>query len=913
MPPSLLRRPLATALALAAGCGAGNDVTRAPQPAPAAEEARSVAPDPLPSGRLPGTARPTRYALSLVVDPAKERFLGDVTIDVDVPATTQAIVMHGRDLTIVRAEAMIDGQPVSARAELRPAAGSKGSPEELVLTLSRPIPPGKAQLRIAYSAPLEGRLAGLYRVEEGGAHYAFTQLEPMDARRMLPCFDEPGFKVPFDLKVTTPKGNLVVANMPETERDDSEDGRSTTFSFATTPPLPTYLLALAVGPFEIREGPKEPVPIRLITARGKAKLGETALEAAAAHTRILADYFDRPFPYPKLDLIAVPEFGFGAMENAGLVTFREDLLLLDPQSGSVAARRSMAENVGHEIAHHWFGNLVTMPWWDDLWLNEGFATWMETKVVDLWRPSMNARLEALEEKGWVMGLDALDTARAVRQPVTSTSEAEEAFDALTYEKAASVIEMLESWLGPDVFRDGVRAYIKAHEHGTATAADLFAALSKASGKEVWPIASTFLDQPGVPLVRAALSCEAGKPPRVTLAQSRYRARPTSEAERQEAQWKIPLCVAYEGGEKSGPACGLLDGPRAEIPLTGARCPRWIYPNAGEAGYFRFALPPAELAALAGASQRLDVRSRVGLINNAWALVQSGDLGSDALLDLLAGMKRERSRMVVAQIVAALRSMSDTVIDEATRPAFKAFAASMLSPLARELGWEPRKADGDEDRLLRKEALAALLLLAEDPWLDAEADRRAAAFLKDPRSVDGDTAAIALRASTRRAGDARLSELIAALGRAPAPHTPEHRQAILQAMGSFADPVILRRALDWTLADRVKYQDGYAVFAAAAEWPASRPHLVAWTRDHVVELKEKLAGFAVVRFAAVVGSVCEAPARAEAASFFGDALRDVEGAERPLQQALEAADLCIGLRAREAARLKKRLSGRRAGK
>lgn len=959
MPASL--RPLAAALALAAGCSASNDVTRAPAPAAPVQGPAITAPAALESGRLPGTARPTHYALSLLVDPAKERFQGDVTIDVDVPATTQHIVLHGRDLTIVRSEAMVDGQPVSARAELRPAAGSKGSPEELVLTLARPIPPGKAQIRVAYSAPLEGRLAGLYRVEEGGARYAFTQLEPMDARRMLPCFDEPGFKVPFDLKVTTPKGNLVVANTPEAERTESEDGRSTTFAFATTPPLPTYLLALAVGPFEVREGAAQPVKIRLIAPKGKTRLGDLALEAAEAQVRILADYFDRPFPYPKLDLIAVPEFGFGAMENAGLITFREDLVLLDPASASVAARRSMAENVAHEIAHHWFGNLVTIAWWDDLWLSEGFATWMESKAVDLWRPAMNARLTALGEKGQVMGVDALDSARPVRQPVASTSEAEEAFDAVTYEKGASVMEMLESWLGAAAFRDGARAFIKAHEHGSATSADFFAALSRAAGKEVWPLAATFLDQPGVPLVRASLACDAGKPPRVTLSQQRFRARPAAAgrtsagapSEQHGEIWKIPLCVAYEGDDKAGPACGLLEAAQGEIALPEGRCPRWIYPNAGESGYFRFALPPEQLAALSGASRALDARARLGLVNNAWALVQSGDLGSDALLDLLAGMKRERNRLVVGQMIAALRATSDTLVDEATRPAFQAFASALLLPVARELGWDARKGETDDERLLRQEVLAALSVLAEDPWLHAEAERRSAAFLKDPRSVDGDIAPIALRVAARRAGrpsaaggagaggaagaagaggpspegEARLAQLFAALGKAPAalgksaaPRaplaqlTPEDRQAILGAIGSVADPALLRRALDWTLTDKVKYQDSYAIFAAASEWPASRPHLLAWMREHIGELKEKLAAFALVRFAGVVGSICDAPTRAEAASFFGQALRDVEGADRRLEQALETADVCIELRAREAPRLKKRLGGpRRPGK
>ncbi len=920
MAPSL--RAIARALALAAiaaGCGAGNDITRAPAQDATRTAGASAAPPPLESGRLPGTARPLRYALSLVVDPAKERFLGDVTIDVDVPAATPAIVLHGRDLSVIRAEATVAGRPVSARAEGRAAAGGKGSPEELVLTFTRPIPAGKAQLRVSYSAPLDGKLSGLYRVEEGGAHYAFTQLEPMDARRMFPCFDEPGFKVPFDLKVTAPRGNLVVANANEIDRTDADDGRSVTFTFATTPPLPTYLLALAVGPFEVREGASAPVKIRIVTARGKAKLGELALEAAAAHVKILGEYFDRPYPYPKLDLLAVPEFGFGAMENAGLITFREDLVLLDAQSASVAARRSMAENVAHEIAHHWFGNLVTMEWWDDLWLNEGFATWMETRVVDAWRPEMNARLEALGDKGWVMGLDALDSARAVRQPIRSNSEAEEAFDGLTYEKGASVIEMIERWLGPDVFRDGVRAYMKAHEHGNAKAADLFAALSKASGKDVGAVASTFLDQPGVPLVRASLACEAGgkgsaaAAARVKLSQARFRVRPGGDPAA--ATWRIPLCVSYEGGEKAGPACGVLDGAEGEIPLPGGRCPRWIYPNAEDSGYFRFALPPAELAALSGAGKDLDARSRIGLLDNAWALVQSGDLGSDALLDLIAGMRRERQRLVVAQMIAALARVSDALVGADARPAFQAYASSILLPIAKELGWDARRTDGDEQRLMRTAVLAALSVLAEDPWLHAEADRRAAAFLKEPRSVSGEIAAIALGASTRRAGEARLGELTEALARTAPPPTPEDRRAILAAMGSFADAALLRRALDWTLTERVRLQDAYALYDSAAEWPASRPVLIAWIRANLSGLTDKLPDFAIVRLAEVLGTICDGAERAEAAAFFGEELRDVEGADRPFMQALETADNCIDLRAREGARLRRRLGGaaRKAGK
>jgi aminopeptidase N len=292
-----------SALTLGVGaCGANNDLTRAPLPLKATADESPAAPPPLASGRLPGTAKPLHYALSLIVDPSKDRFVGDVTIDVDVPATTRAIVLHGRDLTIVRAEAMSGGEHVGAQATARMSSGGKETPEELVLTLSRPIEAGRAQLRVAYSGALGDGLSGLYHVREAGADYAFTQFEPSDARRMFPCFDEPGFKVPFDVKVTTPKGNVVVANTHEVERVDSEDGKSATFTFATTEPLPTYLVAVAVGPLELTPGAESPVKVRLVTTKGKGRLGKEALDTSAALAGLLGGYFDRPYPYSKLDI-----------------------------------------------------------------------------------------------------------------------------------------------------------------------------------------------------------------------------------------------------------------------------------------------------------------------------------------------------------------------------------------------------------------------------------------------------------------------------------------------------------------------------------------------------------------------------------------------------------------------------------
>jgi aminopeptidase N len=645
-----------------------------------------------------------------------------------------------------------------------------------------------------------------------------------------------------------------------------------------------------------------------VTTKGKGRLGKEALDTSAALAGLLGGYFDRPYPYSKLDIVAVPDFGYGAMENAGLLTFREELLLLDPETAGAGARRSVAGVLAHEISHQWFGNLVTMQWWDDLWLNEGFATWMEPKIVDAWRPQMNSRLDALASKGAVMALDALDSARAVRQPVSSTSEAEEAFDGITYDKGAAILGMLESWLGEDAFRTGIREYIKSHENGSATSADLFRSLSRASGKDVWPIASTFLDQPGLPLVRAEMQChEKDKPGAVVkLSQARYRARRSSDVERRDAAWKIPICVAYEGAKGNKPACTVLDGPSAELPLPVAHCPRWIYPNADEHGYYRFLLPTSEVLALAGVHS-LGVEMRVGLVTDAWALVQSGDMGADVLLDLLAGMKRDRNRFVVDQMTSVLEQVGQTLVDETTRPAFRGFVASILLPMAKELGWDAKKGEGDDQKLMRKSVLGALSSLTDEPWMTSEADKRASAWLKDPKSVDADVAAIALRVSSRRAGEKRLTELEDAMQKAM---SPQDRLVAAGALGAFTDPALLRKGLDLMLTERVKIQDGFFIWSLANSWTESRPVTLAWVKERWPDLKRKVPGFILTRFAEAIASVCDGATRADAAAFFSEGLKEVEGADRRLHQLLETADLCIDLRAREGGSARKRLLGKK---
>ncbi|HXU00860.1 MAG TPA: M1 family metallopeptidase, partial [Polyangia bacterium] len=724
----MLSRSWGVALVLAIGC-----TRHAPAPdagAPAVPRARA-------DGRLPRQVHPTRYALDLVVDPAQPRFSGRARIDLVIDEPASAVVLNARGLTVKSAALTTPQGQLPATPTLRLAAGSKTEPEELVLAFDRVIPSGSATVEIDYDGPFASGLRGLYRVEgAAGRWYAFTQFEPTDARRAFPCFDEPGWKTPFTLSLAVPSNTLALANTREVRR--TPEGAMVRVEFEPSRPLPTYLVAFAVGAFDTRDGLAGKLPIRLVAMSGKAGLGGGALAAARGELLELERYFGRPFPYSKLDLLAVPSFGASAMENAGLITCREERVLLDDRA-SLAARVSMNGLIAHELAHQWFGDLVTMAWWDDLWLNEAFASFMADEIVDAWRPQTGARLQALAGKSQVMYDDALSTARRIRQPVRSTSDAQEAFDSVTYAKGRAVLAMTEGWLGPDAFRAGLRGYLQRHEWANATADDLYAALGEASGgRDVAGVMRSFTDQIGVPIVGARVACAPGKTPAVVLSQGEYRT-----LERKPGtgtRWRIPVCVAT-GDKPAGPLakhCTVMTQEEETLELDGnAACPKFAYANAGETGYYRVRVDAAQLAALGAAVTRLPERERFGVVSNAWAAVRAAQLPATAFLDLLMRLKNDPSRLVWTEIAEALRTIDRALISAEDRPAFARFVRALCGPTARRLGWRAAETQPDDERFLRESILIAMGDLGEDPATLSEAGRRARAWLKAPSAEDMD--------------------------------------------------------------------------------------------------------------------------------------------------------------------------------
>lgn len=850
-------------------------------------------PPPRDDGRLPGGVAPRSYRWELAVDPLKPRFSGKMTIAARVATPTRAVVLHGRGLTIQAAFVVTPSAGrLPASASFRPAAHSKGENDELVLTTDEEIAAGDVSLEISYEAPFAQGLHGLYRVEEEGKHYAFTQFEPIGARIAFPCFDEPGFKVPFEVAVTVPADTVALSNMPEQDRKPSADGASMTVEFQRSPPLPTYLVALAVGPIELREDlANAGVPLRLGAVPGRAQLGTYGLGAARDHLAILQRYFGSAYPYPKLDLLAVPNFAAGAMENAGLITFREERLLLDETIASTAMRRAISGTIAHELAHMWFGDLVTLAWWDDIWLNEGFATWMATRVIDTWRPELGAGVEALSSVARVQEVDTLSSARKVRQPVRSTTEALEAFDGITYEKGAALLGMVEHWITPDVFQKGVTTYLSEHLFGNATANDLFSALGRASGRDVAAVLGSFTEQTGVPAVKVS-ACRMQKgTPAVDLVQGEYQ--PLGAPQPSGKHWRIPVCVHVPAPGAKNDACTLLEGGAAHLPLPLASCPRWIHPNADQTGYYHAVSSLDALTALASLARgALSVRERVGVLLDAWALVQSGAISAGDFLGLTQNFRGDPEQAVWERIVDSLEVLDDDIVADEDRPALSAFTKRLLGQDAKALGWEPIRKEPESDRLRRRLVLEGLGRVGRDEPTLIRARAVAERWLQDPTLVDGDVASVALPLAAI-SGDAGLFERFKT--RLISAKTPVERVLALSALSSFTDPLLVRRALELVLDGTVRVQDQIYIFRGVFSRVSTRDIAFQTVRERVDDYLGKIPPFARGRMLAFMARGCSDAEAERARTLFEPKMASLEGADRALSQALESTHRCGALR------------------
>ena len=844
-------------------------------------------------GRLPSDVRPTAVRLELTVDPHEPDYRGRVEIPLQLDAPRSVIWLHGRDMEDVHAELRVGEETLDA--EFVGHADEGGFAQ---VRLPRAVV-GEALLTIDFRHAFGDALAGLYRVEHDGRDYAFTQMEPLDARASFPCFDEPGFKVPWTITLNVPEGMAAAANTPLVDESPRAEGESAgvAMRFAPTRPMPSYLVAFAVGPFDVVEGEippnavrREPLPFRTLTAAGRGADAAYTMENTPGILESLETWFGIPYPYRKLDLVAVPDFGAGAMENVGLVTFRDTLLLVAPETTTAGRMRFWAYIVAHELAHMWFGDLVTMAWWDDLWLNEAFASWMEHRAVEGWHPAYEPNVALF---GWVrdtMESDSLVSARSIQQPIEAVDDIHNAFDGIPYGKGAGVLAMFESWIGRPAFQRGIRNYLVAHRDGNATGDDLLRALSLAAERDVATPFSTFLTQPGVPLVDVALSCEGT--PHLTLTQSRYL--PVGSSGDADRRWQIPVCLRHGAGRlPPQDLCVLLTEQTQDVPLDA--CPEYVHPNAQGAGYYRWTLPAEQLARLGAVLRLLPTNERLSYADALMASFDAGAPGGDLILDGLVGLLDDPHHAVAAAPLELLEWVGDHALAEGDQARYQRRLQRALARQVRELGWSPRRREDERTRLRRSAVLRFAAEVAETPRVRREAaalGRRYANLEGEGFAADvvqPDLATLVLRVAVAEDEDGAIFDAL--LGRLPGTSDGMDRGRILNALAATDDPSRAAQLRALLLGGTLRVNERVRPLWAQLSRPETHDAAWAWLEANFARYVEALPAPVAGELPGLSAEECSAEAAARVEALYGPRVAELPGGPRNLAAALESIRVC----------------------
>jgi len=838
--------------------------------------------------RLATDVRPTDVAVHVEVDPRRrDDYEGEVAIDLVLDAPRRTIELHADDLKVTQARVEVDGRTLRGRITAHPAF------ETIRVQLPERLPAGHARLTLAFAGRLRSDLRGLYASTSGKRKYAFTQLEATDARRFFPCFDEPTFKARFTLSVTTSGDNAVLSNAPVARTKKLPRGRKRVV-FRPTPPLSTYLVALAVGELEKSRTVKVgDTPVRVWHVPGKRALTAFALECARETLSRLEAWFDLPYPYEKLDLVAVPDFEAGAMENAGAVFFRETLLLVDPKTVTLAEKKRVAEVVCHELAHMWYGDLVTMAWWDDLWLNEAFATWMAFAIVDDWKPEWKMWLDFQHYRGAALGLDALDNTHPIYVEVKTPDEATENFDLITYEKGASVVRMIENWLGPAAFRRGVRRYVRDHAEGNTVAADLWNALSRASKQEVEPVVRAWIEQAGFPVLALRHGRERGRSV-LHASQERFVAG-VRKGPRPEGRWPIPW-VGRVGGARRGKTKlerRLLDGAHGRIEL-GKNAPRFVHGNAEASGFYRTDHDTAMLRDLAAELGSLSDVERLCLVSDQWALARSGRASIESFLELASGFGGETEADLLVELRGAFAFLDDqlaTHTDGTTRDAWRSFLVERFGEHLLELGWTAARGEDEPTRVRRAVVIGLLGRVARWEAVTEVVGEKCAAYLDDRASLEPNLADPVVTLAARQ-GDERLYGRFRKASEKAS--TPQERRRFLFALADFPEKKLLDRTRKACL-DEVPVQDMPFLVVRMLQNPAGREDTWKFVQRRWPRLSKRFPPALVTRVIDVLPELQTAKHRKEVAAFFRK--HRVATGKRAVQQALERFDLNAELRKR----------------
>ncbi len=824
---------------------------------------------PLAAARLPRSVIPKHYGITIEPDLGATTFRGDETIDVDVTEETSSITMNAIDLELSAIGATSGAVSASGKVASVDAAS-----ETITIALDRPLPAGNASLHLAFHGALNKQLRGLYLSKTERRNYAVTQFESTDARRAFPCFDEPDLKATFDVTLVIDTGDTAISNGAIVSDTKAGAGKHAIL-LATTPRLSTYLVAMLVCDFHCAEGSVDDIPIRVCAVPGKESLLRFALSAAEAEVHYYNDYFGIRYPFGKLDAIAVPDFEAGAMENAGAIVFRESALLVDESSASFERKNAVAQTMAHEIAHMWFGDLVTMKWWNDIWLNEGFATFMTRKPVAAWKPDWHVRLDDVVNTSNSLALDANPSTRQIRANAETSGEINELFDGIAYGKTAAVLRMVENWIGETAFRDGIRAYMKKYSWGNATAEDFWSTMTATTGKPVDAVMRSFVEQPGAPLLHISEACEA-KAGQLRLEQERLAPRSVSPSS---ALWTVPICS--RSLKASDVKCSLIS-KASESEGSGVCGP--VFANAAGRGYF-----VSDYSTAARETLRRDIKSltpdeRISLHGDTWLLVRNAHLSATEYLKLIGSLPRPADRVLVGEWSDNLVYLSNRVVTDGIRVAWQKKVQKLVRPFAPPV-WTTPASMLDNDRVMRGDVLWTLGYAAGDEEVIRGAHHYAEKYLANPDKGD---AVLADRAFPLAAahGDARFYDtLLAAVASAP---TPELRNRYLNALTEFRDPKLIARSIEYVFSGKVRSQDAPRFLIAMMQHNESRPAAWEAIKLHWAALQHDVPT-SIFRIVGSTGSFCDPAARAEVEHFFNE--HPVPQAKRALSRALQSIDGC----------------------
>jgi alanyl aminopeptidase len=854
-----------------------------------------------PQGKLPAEVTPTHYSVTLRIDPDQSHFSGSVKIDVDITQPLEIIWLHGRD---IKSRSAVLEHSDGTRSTLH--YKEMGHSGIVRLTAARPIAPQHASIHIRFDAAFSKKLDGLYLVEDGGRNYAFTQFEPVLARQAFPQFDEPRFKVPYDISLEIRQGHRGFGNTPVIEEELLADGFKR-LTLATTPPMPSYLLAFAVGELDVVEYADIPptavrdfpIPLRGIATKGKGRQFDYALMHTAALLISLEEYFGIPYPFAKLDIVAVPDFAWGAMENVGLMTYRESIILLD-DNPSVTQQRRLATVHAHEIAHQWLGNLVTMPWWDDIWLNESFATWIASKTVHQWNPALEVDRDIVQGGHRVMDEDIYADSRSVREPVRNNEDIANVFDDISYSKGGAVLQMLESAVTPEVFRSGMQQYLRRHAWGTATAEDLMQALEHAAGDaRVTKIAGSYINQPGIPLLKMDWQCHDGE---LTIDIEQQRYLPVGSAVSPDQEWIVPVCLTLISGDLSGHRCDVLDQRQQRFTHAVQQCPDAIMPNYNGHGYYRFTLSKRKWRALLDRIGALNPGEKFSLANNLAAEYQAARIDTAFYLQAIAPVIAQPEWDVRTEPAAQVEQIWDTIATAEQKTQLSDYMYRQYKPLLDNLGLAPDTgADAEAPvatQLLRGRALGLLAISLEQPELLARLAEHGKALIGfgmdtgfNGDAIDRQLYALAMASAVITEGAPYFNALTRT---ALASNDANLRDDAFWALGQTSDPKLSQKLLDLRWLLKVGVTDTVTLIQSHISKVANRQRAYDWFKRYYPAIAVALPTPYLASTPELSGGLCSREDYTDAEAFFSPKAAQVEGMQRMLRQNLEKIHLCYSL-------------------